>query len=171
MLNSAEIFYLTTVMFLKLSVGLFFLGFLNSVPLRRLVYVIMGISTVFSIAMILFALFQCGLPTDAFHFVEKRLSTNDCVSDSAALGMTYTHAVITILSDWTFVCLPFFLLRDSLMNRKEKWTLTGILAFASLSGVAAIARLPYITLLAVPKYLIFSKWIPVAKLHCGSRFY
>ncbi|KAF2667864.1 hypothetical protein BT63DRAFT_415384 [Microthyrium microscopicum] len=157
MLNSAEIFYVTAVGMLKLSIARFFLEILTSGPLRLVVYYTVGPTTLFGVGMILFCLFQCGLPTDALSFIDKRfLHPELCVSDSAALGMTYTHAVLTIFTDWTFLIMPFFVLRGTLMQKREKYTLAGILAFASISGIAAIARLPYIRLLAAPKYEIFA---------------
>jgi hypothetical protein len=143
-------------MVLKISIGLFFLSIIQLPALRCLTYFTVGISTIFSIATIFFAIFQCGIYKNTWEFIGKRLA-NRCVSDDAALGMTFTHAAITIITDWIFLILPYFLLYHSLMSKKERWSLVAVLAFASISGIAAIARLPYVRLFAVPKTEIFGK--------------
>jgi len=158
LLNQGEVFYIATVMFIKISIGLFYLQIVQTPRTRYVIYTTVGVSTLWSIAMIFFAIFQCGVYTNIWDFIAKRF-TNHCVSDAAALGMTYTHAFLTIITDWTFLTLPFFILRNTLMVKREKFAIGIVLAFGSISGIAAIARLPYIKILATPKSKIFGKMI------------
>jgi hypothetical protein len=143
-------------MFLKISIGLFFLQIVQTPRIRAVIYTCVGTSTIFSIAMLGFAIFQCGVYDNIWDFIGKRF-TGKCVSDAAALGMTFTHGAITIITDWMFLILPFFILRGTLMAKREKLAIGFVLAFGSISGIAAIARLPYIRILAVPKSQIFGQ--------------
>jgi hypothetical protein len=159
MINVAEVFYLSSLMFLKISIGIFFLDIATSRRQKYIIYATITISTVYSTAILGFAIFQCGIYGDIMDFIIRRLM-NRCVSDAAALGMLYTHGALTIITDWTYLILPFFMLRHTLADHRERWSICTILAFASISGMAAIARLPYIKLLAVPKIEIFGKPLP-----------
>jgi hypothetical protein len=164
-LNVAECFYITTIIFLKLSLGIFFLRLVQLPVQKRIIYVAMLANSVFGVAMLLFAIFQCGTNSNGFEFLMKRLG-NKCASDATALGMTYTHAVITTTTDWTFLLLPIFILKDSLMEREEKRTLICILAFASMSGVASLVRFPYINHFSGPKVNFFSGAANIAIWSC-----
>lgn len=82
--------------------------------------------------MFWFAIFQCGTYSSSFEFISRRIGGKGCVSDTATLGLTYTHAGVTTLTDWTFLLLPIVILRGSLMGRSEKWTVGTILGFAAV---------------------------------------
>jgi hypothetical protein len=141
-------------MVLKISLGIFFMRLTVSRAQQIVIYVTVTTSLIFSIAMFLFAVFQCGYYRNVGVFITKRL-TNECASNATALGMTYTHGSIAALTDWTFLLLPIFILRGALMTLRQKLTIGLLLAFAALSGIAAIVRFPYIKELAVPKQGFF----------------
>jgi hypothetical protein len=132
LLTVAEVFYILSVMVLKMSLAVFFLRIALNFWHRMIIYTAVSVSTVYSVGMFLFAVFQCGYYKSALEFITKRFS-GKCASDQTALGMTYAHATITTLTDWTFLLLPFLILRDSLMKRNEKWTVGSILGFAAMS--------------------------------------
>ena len=136
------------------SIAIFYLRIVQSRAQKVVIYTTVLCSTLFSIAMFFFAVFQCGIYDGAFDFIFRRL-TNDCASDSSALGMTYTHAVITTLTDWTFLLMPVWLLRKSMMSKRVKLIVGLFLTFASISGIASIIRFPSIHTLAVPKIEFF----------------
>jgi hypothetical protein len=131
-------------MVLKLSLAVFFLRIATGFWHRVIIYTAVSISCVYSVAMFFFAVFQCGIYKDALEFLTRRLTTG-CASDSATLGMTYTHAAVTTLTDWTFILLPFLILRGSLMKTREKWTVGSILGFAAMSVIKLnlFVPLPY----------------------------
>jgi hypothetical protein len=156
-LNISEIFYVATIIPLKLSVGLFYLRLVMRPAQKRIIYVSMAVNTVFGVIMEFYTIFQCGIYKDGIDFTVKRLD-NKCASDPLALGMTYTHGAITMSTDWIFVLMPIWLLKDSLMSIREKFTIGFILAFASVSGIASIIRLLYIHRLSGPKLDFFGKF-------------
>jgi hypothetical protein len=141
-------------MLLKISIGVFFLRIVQSNSQRIIIYTAMACSSLFSIAMFLFAVFQCGIYHGPLQFILRKL-TNQCASESTALAMVYTHAVVTMITDWTFLILPIWLLRRSVLSLRDKWIVGLFLAFASLSGFASIARFPYIYTLALPSIEFF----------------
>jgi hypothetical protein len=156
-MNVSEIFYISAIISLKLSLGIFFLQIVQNPTQRSIIYTAMIVNTIFGVAMVFFAIFQCGIYKSGLDFVIKRLN-DKCVSDASALGMTYTHATITMLTDWVFLLMPFWALKGSLMSFKEKLTIGFILAFASLSGIASIIRFPYIHRLSGPNLNFLGKF-------------
>ncbi|KAE9962761.1 hypothetical protein BLS_010051 [Venturia inaequalis] len=149
LLNVAEIFYILSIVTVKISLAVFFLRLTVELWQRRVVLVALAVSCSFSVLMFFFVVFQCGVYDNSTVFLIRRFS-NQCVSDKFTLGMTYTHGIITMLTDWAFLVLPFFVLKKSLMNRNEKTTVVLILMFASIGGIASIVRFKYIQGLAVP---------------------
>jgi hypothetical protein len=158
LLNIAEMFYVLTVMVLKISIAIFYLKIMQSKAQKRVIYAAATSSTVVSIAMFFFVIFQCGAYKGAPEYVIHRM-TNQCVSSATMLGMTYTHAVITMLTDWVFLVMPIWLLWGSNMTMRTKVAVGLLLAFASMSGIASISRFPSIQALALPQLEFFCKWM------------
>jgi hypothetical protein len=127
-----EVFYILSLMVLKISLGLFFLRILVKRWQRRMIYTAMTISTVFSFVMFWFIIFQCGYYTSIFEFIARRVSNTHCASPTATLAMVYTHAGMTTSTDWFFLVVPVFILKGINMKNKEKITVGLLLMFASM---------------------------------------
>lgn len=153
----SETFYILTVLILKVSVGLFFLRIAVDIWHRRLIYFAICLSTTYNVAFVFFTIFQCGLFHNMLQFLERRLE-GQCASPHAILGVSYTHAAITTLTDWIFVLIPILLLRGSSMTTKEKLIVGFLMMFASVSGIASIIRFFFIPGLAVSASSFFRKW-------------
>ena len=111
------------MIFLKISLGIFFLRIVIRPWHAIFVYAIMTVSTAFGIAYFFFALFQCGNPTK---ILENKLAGH-CQSASTQLGMGYTHASVQAFSDWAFASLPVIILWDAKMDRRTKASVAFIL--------------------------------------------
>jgi hypothetical protein len=107
------------MMALKISLGIFLLRVMIKPWEKHVIYAAITLSTLFSTAFFFFAVFQCGTVSSPFEFWLKRAS-DECVSKSQALGMNYTHAAITAVTDLTFAALPVAMIRRSKMVKKEK---------------------------------------------------
>ena len=142
-LNIAEDCYISSIMLLKISLGIHFLRLVVIRWHRITIHIAVMVTVVFGIAFMFYSIFQCGYYTNASDFVTRRL-TNHCASMGANLGMGYTHAIISILSDWIFIVLPVLILRDALMKSRDKLKIGALLVFASIGGVASIVRLAYL---------------------------
>ena len=127
----AESFYILTVLAFKISLGLFFLRITKEPQLRMVVYITIGISTAFSIAYFFFVVFQCGVPKNAMTFILSKLRGR-CRAKATALGMAYTHALVVSLTDFVFAILPLALLKNSLLDRREKWIVGLILVMGTV---------------------------------------
>ena len=114
-----SVFYIATMLVFKISLGLFFLRVTNLAWQRRLIYVMMGISTLISFVYLFFPIFQCGYPKDGWTFLMRNLQ-GKCMSSAAKLGMSYTHAIAVSLTDIVFAMLPIFLLNQAQMEFRFK---------------------------------------------------
>jgi hypothetical protein len=104
---------------LKISLGIFFLRIVIRPWEKRVVYVCLAVSTVFGIAYFFFAVCQCGMTKDSFEFWTKLIS-NKCVTPAQVLGVSYTHAILTTVTDWIYAVLPIPMLHKSQLARREK---------------------------------------------------
>lgn len=127
----AEVFYVLTMMTLKISLAIFFLRIMVRPWQRRTIYLAVGFATLFNIGYFFFAIFQCGYPSSALVVINKRIA-NKCVTRSQILGLSYTHGAITSLTDIVFAFLPIAMLRSLKMNRREKVTVGLILLLAAV---------------------------------------
>jgi hypothetical protein len=160
-----ESFYIWTVLFLKLSVGLFYLRLSVERWQKGIVWSLMVLSTTFSIALFFMIVFQCGVPDNMVIFVVKK-ATKQCLSSKVVESVTYTHAAITAFTDWVFVILPFFILRKSNMQGREKIVVGVLMAFASIGGVAALVRFKYVPGIAQPQETFFTSVTDIAIWSC-----
>jgi hypothetical protein len=115
---------------LKISLGVFFLRIMVVPWQKRSVYVIVTISTLMGIAYFLFALFICGLPVDA-HFYWERRFEGQCASSSTILGISYSHAVVTALTDLLLALLPLPMVKKANITSKEKIVVMTIFIIAT----------------------------------------
>lgn len=150
---------------LKISVGLFFLRISVERWQKGVVWFLMAISTSFGIGLFFFEIFQCGVFSSMLEFVLKKATTG-CVSGYQIDAMTYTHAAITAFTDWVFVILPFFILKNSQMQTKEKVVVGVLMGFASIGGVAALIRFKYVPGIGVPQGTFFSSVEHIAVWSC-----
>ena len=127
----AECFYILSMIALKLSLAIFFLRILASQWQRYVIVAAVTVSTIFGIAYLLFAVFQCGM-FDSINIFIVRLVGGMCAKKPVGLAMNYTYAVLGTISDWTCGLIPIFLLRKSNMPLRAKIIVCGLLLFAAM---------------------------------------
>ena len=154
------------MLILKLSVGLFYLRLSVEKWQKGVVWFLMVLSTAYSIALFFVIIFQCGVPDDMVIFVIKKASKDGCLPGHVVAAVTYTHAAITAFTDWVFVVLPFFILKKSNMQGKEKIVVGVLMAFASIGGVAALVRFKWIPGIAEPQETFFTSVTDIAIWSC-----
>jgi hypothetical protein len=126
-----EVFYVWTMIMLKISLALFFFRLMKDKRERRILWIVVGASSVFGFAYFWFAVFQCGVPGKGKEFWYKKI-TEQCVSNVSALAMAYTHALIQAGTDILLVSLPIPMVRKAKINRREKNVVIGILLLATV---------------------------------------
>lgn len=68
------VFYVATITFLKISLGVFLLRIINHKTHKIIVYIVMAVSTVWGIVSMMVAIFQCGYPSSAGYYITRRRS-------------------------------------------------------------------------------------------------
>jgi hypothetical protein len=114
-----EAFYIITIIFLKLSLGVFFLRIVIQPWQTRVVQVTVAIASLVGLMYFFFAIFQCGAPISGPSFWEKTLA-RECVSNADILGFGYTHSITTASTDFIFALLPVAILRYTQKPFREK---------------------------------------------------
>lgn len=133
-------FYLTTILFLKISLGLFFLRVVQKKWQRQIVYGTMILSTIIQFYHTVFIIFSCGNPT---LYLEHMLSKK-CVSKTIELGLAYEQAAVTTATDFVFALLPIPLLWTASLDRRSKLSVGFVLCLGTLGSVCSIIRFKYI---------------------------
>ncbi|KAF2756963.1 hypothetical protein EJ05DRAFT_501502 [Pseudovirgaria hyperparasitica] len=136
----SEVFYILTTIFLKVSIGLFFLRVLLRPWQRWAFYVALSFATAAGTTYAFLATFQCGLPTKLF----QNIIHDKCLPRSVNLGFSYMYSITNIIADLTFVLIPIWMLRNSQMGRRAKISVTFVISLGATSSVASMIRLKFI---------------------------
>jgi hypothetical protein len=125
-----EAFYVLTMTFFKISLGIFFLRTVITQKQRRIVHGVLFIFVFWSAGYFFFALFQCGVPSGSRFWVNK--VEDKCGSDALGLGLGYAHAVLTAGTDLIFVSLPIPTILNLNMKPREKCIIACIFGIATM---------------------------------------
>lgn len=125
-----EVFYVWTMMMLKLSLAFFYFRLLVAKWQRRVVYAVTVLSIAFGFAYFWFAVFQCGVPGKGGPFWYKKI-TNQCVRQAPIDGFAYAHAAISAGTDFILSAMPILIVRNSMLSLRDKAIVCGILIIAT----------------------------------------
>jgi len=134
------IMYGWCMIFLKLSLGVFFLRILISHRQRCMVYVVMVLSVAMNLIDTFWNIFSCGDP----RFYYDHIVAGKCASTAWGLAESYAQTIVNTGTDIALACLPFFLLRDSMMATSAKLSVAFILILATTGCICGIVVLAYI---------------------------
>ncbi|KAI4721007.1 hypothetical protein E4T48_02714 [Aureobasidium sp. EXF-10727] len=132
--------YILTTVALKISLAIFFLRIVIRPWQRRIIYAATGLYTVYAIAFAFVAVFQCGIPTN---FLIKE-ATGVCITDDFLQPLNYVHASLNAISDWTFACLPVFVLWNAKIPRSAKISSGLLLSLGAVGSIISLIRIAYI---------------------------
>ncbi|KAF2104361.1 hypothetical protein NA57DRAFT_51193 [Rhizodiscina lignyota] len=137
---AGEALYLATLMFLKISLGIFFLRIVIRKWQRRTIYVVMALSTAVSFAHIWIVVFLCGNPK---HYLVNYLA-DQCISRPAQKGLLYEQASTTTLTDFIFASMPLPILWNAQMNTRTKISVGFVLLLGAAGSICSIVRFFYV---------------------------
>jgi hypothetical protein len=120
--------YSQSIIFLKLSLGFFFLRLFVARLQRRIIFAVMILSTLTNLFLSFWDIAVCGNPSAYFWEV----TTGKCADMKAQMGVAYTQAAVNALTDVTLSILPFFLLTGSQMKGSMRIYVTFILVLATV---------------------------------------
>jgi hypothetical protein len=123
-----EVFYLQTQIFLKLSLGLFFLRVVIRTGQRRFIIGTVAFCGIINVYHTFYVIFRCGDPR---HMPENQ-AKGKCVPSTISLALAYEQAAVQTLSDIIFAVLPIPLLWNATMDRRSKISAGLILSLGAL---------------------------------------
>lgn len=125
---------------LKTSLALFFLRFLAERWARWTVWISVVLYSTLAFAMMLLAIFRCGVPRN---FVVAE-ATGKCLPFRVLEITGYVHGALNASTDWVFPLLAVHFLRKTKISPLAKASCCAILFLAVVGSVASIVRTIYI---------------------------
>lgn len=116
------------MLFLKLSLGAFFLRVLVTPLQRNFVYVMMVISVIANIIEGVWVNFLCGVPDGHYYF---HILRKECASVATQAGIAYSQAAVNTFTDIGLAFMPVWLLWRMQMKTSTKVSVGAILILAT----------------------------------------
>ncbi|KAF2673665.1 hypothetical protein BT63DRAFT_410641 [Microthyrium microscopicum] len=135
-----EVFYLSTQIFLKLSLGYFFLRVVIQKGVRRFVIATCCLSTLVNSYHILYVIFRCGNPKNQ----ADRQLLNLCTSGNVSVALGYEQAAVSTITDLIFAIMPIYLLWNVTMDMRSKISAGLILSLGGFGSICSIVRFLYV---------------------------
>ncbi|KAK3065383.1 hypothetical protein LTS18_011906 [Coniosporium uncinatum] len=170
---AGEALYLLTILFLKISLCLFFLRILIKPWQRRTVYALMAVSTLMNLSHFFFVIFMCGPGNNSGDYLVNLWSTNgsipnnsssknahainaNCPTKPTQLALAYTQTAISVLTDWALTALAAAVLCKAKMATRAKLAVGFVVSLAAISSVASVVRFWYLDGLVEPKDFLWN---------------
>ncbi|KAF4306217.1 putative integral membrane protein [Botryosphaeria dothidea] len=138
-----EFTYVSSVLFVKLSLAYFYLPLTN---LRWQIYTVQAIiwiNTLYTIGYVCVIIFQCS-PVP--HFWTQFVGTKGvCLNNTVIMNLSYTHNSMEIISDWIISALPIWLLKETQLARRTKAAVALLLSLGAFASIASIIRITQLT--------------------------
>ncbi|THW51720.1 hypothetical protein D6D22_00638 [Aureobasidium pullulans] len=131
------IFYVFSVVFLKISLAFFYLRIVIQRWQRVVIYMTATTMTLYGLAYSFTYLFRCG--SDVNHQLVYR-AAGKCIPDHTLLIMTYVLGILDTLTDFVYAFLPIYVLWNSNMPLGMKFTAGFLLCIGSVSSICALVR-------------------------------
>ncbi|KAF2396965.1 hypothetical protein EJ06DRAFT_482993 [Trichodelitschia bisporula] len=142
--------FLVTTMFLKLSLGFFFLRIAVVRWQRWFIYGIMALSTVVHVCNTFVVLFQCKNPKDTL----LKTLLHQCLPRDVILGFAYEQVAVATFCDFALAILPVSILWNTKMNSRTKFSIGCLLMLGTIASICSAIRIRYIVgLVAIDGFL------------------
>lgn len=137
--------YVLNMWLIKLSIAIFLLRIAIQGRYRWIIYISMGIITVWSLALFIWDVFQCT-PVQAQwdYTVLSSDPTAKCASADAVVMAAYALSVMNILSDWLYALLPIPMIWNVKMTIEAKLTVSLVLGLGVFASIATLVRLKFL---------------------------
>ncbi|EME47215.1 hypothetical protein DOTSEDRAFT_166073, partial [Dothistroma septosporum NZE10] len=132
--------YIGSMMFFKISLGLFYLRLVIRPWQRHVVHVMIYFNIFYGTLLFFVAIFNCGDPTE---YLENELK-NVCMPQDTLYGIQVTGSILNAITDWVFAVLPIFVLAKASMPLATKLSAGLILCLACGGSIVSLIRIPYI---------------------------
>ncbi|ROW03534.1 hypothetical protein VSDG_01278 [Cytospora chrysosperma] len=143
------IWYCWTMIFSKISIGIFLLRIIVEKVHLWLIYVALFINVLSGLAFFLVTLLQCH-PVSYFW---NKAQDGACINVDIIIALTYLYSSLNIICDFTFALLPIVIVQGLNMNRKLKIAIIPLLSMGCIASSAVVVRLAYVERFRSSEYL------------------
>ncbi|KAF7913690.1 uncharacterized protein EAF01_000096 [Botrytis porri] len=143
---ASELLYVITMAITKVSIGVYFLRLANKRYQFWIIYSVMAIAVLVSMAYFIFVLLQCQPISYFWNMFDD--GSGSCLSTSTRANVTYAHAAMSALTDWAYGILPITFVWKMKMNPRTKLSVVLILSLGFFASTATIVRIYYINKLS-----------------------
>ncbi|KAF7923594.1 hypothetical protein EAE99_006853 [Botrytis elliptica] len=143
---ASELLYVITMAITKVSIGVYFLRLANKRYQFWIIYSVMAIAVLVSMAYFIFVLLQCQPISYFWNMFDN--GSGFCLSTSTRANVTYAHAAMSALTDWAYGILPITFVWKMKMNPRTKLSVVLILSLGFFASTATIVRIYYINKLS-----------------------
>jgi len=132
--------YIMTMVFLKISLGIFYLRFISQHWQRVVIYTTVALNTLYGVLLFFVAIFQCGDPT---LYLSNELKAI-CMPNGPLYGVQLTGAIVNASTDWILALLPIFVLAKANMPKRTKASAGCIILLGCSGSIISLIRIRYI---------------------------
>ncbi|KAF2416993.1 hypothetical protein EJ08DRAFT_703515 [Tothia fuscella] len=166
--------YTVSCFFVKLSLGL---GFLRILKFRHIdphwerlaCYAVIAISCAVNLQLFFVVIFECAaqgyMPQDAAYALALRICP---LANKHVLISTYIQSVVSVIVDFILVLLPIPSIMKSIMDRRTRTSIIGILVLGVVGSIASIIKVAYIHTFFSKDANVGSVGIVVANVEIGA---
>lgn len=138
----ATAFYALSILFLKLSLGAFFLRVFSILRFQRtIIYTVVGISTILTLVSFVLSAATCGASGGFF----QSTSVSSCNVGRVYSIITTIWSYVNAVGDFIFAALAVDAIRRAQMKMKTKIIAALVLVIGTSGGVASLIRVSIIT--------------------------
>lgn len=98
---------------------------------KRLIYVVTGVSQVYSLIFIFLFVFQC-MPASFYWTRHQGVTKGRCVDPYITVIFGYIYTAVAVFYDWTMAILPWFIVRNMQLDLRTRRMIAVILALGSM---------------------------------------
>lgn len=133
--------YALTSVFLKISLGFFFLRIIIEPWQRVVIYICMAISTIYGFVYFGIVTFGCGDPANFL----LRTVQHKCISiPDVIIPASYVHTALNAATDWVMAMLPIVTIWKLNMPRITKFWAYLLLALGAAGSIVSLIRFGYV---------------------------
>ncbi|KAI4741375.1 hypothetical protein E4T50_08177 [Aureobasidium sp. EXF-12298] len=130
-------FYVFSLVFLKLSLAFFYLRIVIQRWQRWVIYITVTVFSLYGLTYAFIYLFRCGSNVNDQLFYRAE---GNCIPDNTLFIMTYVFGAVDTLTDFIYAFLPIYVLWNSNMPLGMKFTAGFLLCIGSVSSICALIR-------------------------------
>ncbi|KAG8170092.1 hypothetical protein KVR01_000837 [Diaporthe batatas] len=158
------IWYCWTMIFSKISIGIFLLRIIVERIQVWFIYMALTINVLTGMVFFFVTTLQCQ-PVSYFWNKDQ---PGKCIQIDIIIGLTYLYSSLNIIVDFTFAILPIFIVRKLNMKRRMKVAIMPLLSMGCIASSAVVVRLAYVETFRNPDFLFATVDIAIwSTVECG----